>query len=648
LMFFEPRTQSSIRHRRLRYLALLSLRMALLVLLALAFANPFVNRPAASVPSEKLVLLVVDDSFSMRAGTRLEDAKREALSVIGARRSSERIQVMSLDAQLHPLTQPTRDSATARAAVESIRPTDSRGSYGELARAVRLMTDTEHGPIELHLVSDMQRSSMAPSFSEMVFPGSVTLTLHPVVKSAVPNWTVESVTAPAQLWGPAKDAKPTHVQAVIAGYGTPAATRKASLIVNGKTTATQDVQVPAGGRATVEFASLDVPYGFSRCEVRIDASDGFPGDDGYVFAVERSDPQRVLFLHGTSDSRSPLYYSDALGASAESAFALQSVSLDQATNLALSKYAFVILSNIAALPSSFESDLLKYVRGGGSLFVAIGTSAAGRSRIPVSGDTIQTVHDYSREAARGRERYISVSETDLSHAAIGKAGSLTGVKFFYSVGIDPANSRVIARLSDRTPLLLDKKVGEGRVLVFASGFDNLTNDFPLHPAFVAFVDETARYLSGAERHTGARLVDAFLELRTAQDQGADRALGVEVVDPDGHRPLSLTEAATTQSFRLTQAGFYQVRLANGRQEIVGVNPDRRESNLEVMADDVVAAWRGKDQGNKPAAPAVLAGQQSQQQEPVSLWWYIMMLALVAALSESWLGSRYLGTPREES
>ena len=49
LMFFERRTQSSIKHRRLRYLLLLSLRVALLILLALAFANPFVSRTAASV-----------------------------------------------------------------------------------------------------------------------------------------------------------------------------------------------------------------------------------------------------------------------------------------------------------------------------------------------------------------------------------------------------------------------------------------------------------------------------------------------------------------------------------------------------------------------------------------------------------------------
>ena len=82
LMFFEKRTQSSIKHRRLRYWLLLSLRLALLLLLALAFANPFINRSAASMASDKLMLLVVDDSFSMRAGTRLADAKQAALSVL--------------------------------------------------------------------------------------------------------------------------------------------------------------------------------------------------------------------------------------------------------------------------------------------------------------------------------------------------------------------------------------------------------------------------------------------------------------------------------------------------------------------------------------------------------------------------------------
>ncbi len=75
LMFYESRTQSSTRHRRLRYFLLLSLRLLLLLLLILAFANPFVNRDTAALASNRLVLLVIDNSFSMRAGTRLADAK---------------------------------------------------------------------------------------------------------------------------------------------------------------------------------------------------------------------------------------------------------------------------------------------------------------------------------------------------------------------------------------------------------------------------------------------------------------------------------------------------------------------------------------------------------------------------------------------
>jgi len=72
---------------------------------------------------------------------------------------------------------------------------------------------------------------MPASFSELALPANISLVLHPVVKSAVPNWTVESVTVPGQVWDPKK----TRVQVVVAGFNTPAATRTVSLLVNGKT-----------------------------------------------------------------------------------------------------------------------------------------------------------------------------------------------------------------------------------------------------------------------------------------------------------------------------------------------------------------------------------------------------------------------------
>ena len=140
LMFFERRTQSSIKHRRLRYLALLSLRILLLLLMALAFANPFVNQTVRTTAGRHNLILAVDHSFSMRYGDHLARAKQEALDAARqiALRASK-AQVLALDSQVRFLTQLIDDPAQLKAAIEAIQPGDERSSYGELARALRTM-----------------------------------------------------------------------------------------------------------------------------------------------------------------------------------------------------------------------------------------------------------------------------------------------------------------------------------------------------------------------------------------------------------------------------------------------------------------------------------------------------------------------------
>jgi hypothetical protein len=635
LMFYEARTQSSTRHRRLRYFLLLSLRLLMLLLLILAFANPFVNRNTATLSSARLVLLVVDNSFSMRAGTRLADAKEAAMTVL-AGKGAARGQLATFGSQLRLTTQSIADQSALRAAVQSIQPGDGHGTFGELARAVRGIADSVHTPIEFHLFSDMQRGDLAAAFSDMALPSNVTLVTHAVVSKAQPNWTVESVNAPGQVWG--KDAKPIHVQAVIAGYGTPAAQRTASLVVNGKTAAAKPVAVPANGRATVDFSTVDVPYGFSRCEVKIDGADGFPADDLRRFAVQRSDPQKALLVHNYGENRSPLYVGAALSAAAQSAYILESIVVNEAADRKLSNYAFVILSDLNGLPALLENALGTYVRSGGSILIAAGTSAGARSQIPIFGAHIVETRDYSRVP----DRYMAVGSSDSSYPGVAKADGWEGVKFFYALDVDPGDSRVIVRLGDQTPLLMEKRMGEGRVLLLATGLDNLTNDFPQHPNFVPFIEQTARYLAGSERQGGARQVDAYLELRNAKEQGQ----GVEVTDPEGKRPLTLGEAAHAQSFRLTEAGYYQLRLANGRQDEVAVNPDPKESNLDVIPADVLALWQGKSEDAAQAA-STTPGAAAPHKTPQTLWWYVMLLVLFAAIAESVLASRYLGTQREE-
>ena len=637
LMFFERGTQSSTRHRRLRYLLLFALRALLMLLLALMFAQPFLRRSSAAA-GDKLLIVAVDDSFSMRAGQRLADAKQQALATLATRHSGQRAQVMVLAGELQVLTQPITDDALLKAAVTGIQPGDSHANFGELGRGMRALAETVHTPIDLHLFSDMQEANMPANFADMVMPGNVALTLHPVAAKTIPNWDVESVSAPSQL----VDTKKARVLAVIAGHSTPAAQRTAELVVNDKVIATRQVNVPANGRATVAFEGLDVPYGESRCAVRIDSADGFPADDASRFAVKRADPERVLFLHQPGDTRSPLYFGAALGAAAQASFVLQPIVAEQAADLDPTKYAFVVLSDVPSIPSILEHSLMQYVQQGGSVLIAAGTADSHREHIPVFNADVADGHYYSHAGG-----YTSVGETDQSFPAVKDASGWPDAKFFYASQVDPAGARVVAKLADGTPLLLDKQFGQGHVLLFTSGLDNVTNDLPLHPAFVAFVDQTARYLSGMERLSGARLIDSFVQLRSPTSTAtAGGGTSVEVVGPDGKRPLSLAEEATAQSFRLASAGFYQIRFASGKDALIAVNPDGRESDLTLIPNDVLKLWSGSNTNGSVAAET--AGATEATKTAFGLWWWVMLLILAAALAQSVVASQYLGTQREEA
>jgi Aerotolerance regulator N-terminal/von Willebrand factor type A domain len=631
LMFFERRTQSSIKHRRLRYLLLLSLRVALLLLLALAFANPFVTRSAAGLSAHKMLLIAVDDSFSMRYGNHLARAKQEALRAVSNLNAGERGQVLAVGSHIHLLTQPVEEGDQLKAAIQSIQPSDERSSYGEFARMLRTIAQSSRVPLEVHFVSDMQKSSLPPSFADLRLGGDTNLVFHSVADAQESNWLVESVTAPGRIYDPKK----VRVEAVIAGIGTGAAKRTVSLVLDGRVLDSKSVDIPAGGRAPVEFLSLESPYGFHKAEIRIEAGDSLHQDDRFPFAVERADPHPVLFLHAAGQQQGELYYRAALESVTEAGFVLEPLAVEQATNQSLSKYAFVVLSDVSSLPPGLENSLRAYVNGGGSLLVALGPASAALARVPVSNEAIQGTSYAGREG----DRFQIVASADAEHPSLRRANKLDGVQFYQVVRVDPGQSRVIARLSNQVPVLLEKQVGEGRVLVFASTFDNLANDFPLHASFVPFIEETAQYLGGQQGRSTNVAVDSFIELRSAKDQGAS----VDVIDPDGRHPLSLKEAASTQSFQVNREGFYEIRRANGRVEMVAVHADRLESDLTAVPKETLELWHNTGRG--PDANNV-NGEAATQARPQSLWRYALLLVLIVAIIESVIASRYLSVEKE--
>jgi hypothetical protein len=632
LMFFERRTQSSIKHRRLRYLLLFALRLALVALLAFAFARPFVNSATvASARGGKLLVFAIDNSFSMRQGDRLERAKSGATSALRALRPEDRGLVLAVGAQGHMMGDPSIDVSALRGEIRAIAPSDDRGSYAEVAHVLKSLAQTSGMPVEAHLFSDMQKSSMPPSFTDLELGQGIRLVPHPIANTSLPNFAVETVTAPRRVY----ESKKVRIQATVASFSGAEGRRKVTLLLNGRELASKPVDVPANGRATAEFIGLDAPYGMNRGEVRIDSADGFAPDDHFYFSTERSDPRPVLFIHDARDARDVLYYRSAVESSREAAFALQAASPAQAAAAPLSSHAFVVLSDVAMVPPALEQALRRYVNAGGSLLIALGPSLGAGKRVPVSDLLIREAHYASREG----DRFETVATLDTSHPATRQAGNWRDVKFYRSVRVEPGTARVLARLTDGTPLLIDQQAGEGRILIFASTLDNVSNDFPLHAGFVPFVDETSHYLGGLDSRSANLTVGSYLELRSAREPvGA----AIEVFDPRGSRAMTLAESTRTPGIQLTGQGFYDVRRPNRHNELIAVNPDRRESDFDVMPAETLALWQNTGQGS--SAHTTVAGET--ERAPVDFWWYVMLLVLVLAIAESVVGNWYLTVDKE--
>ncbi|MFL6354240.1 MAG: BatA domain-containing protein [Bryobacteraceae bacterium] len=623
LMFFERRVQSSVKHRRLRYLLLLALRVAFLILLALAFANPFVNRTVTSTARRKLTVIAIDRSFSMRYGDNMQRAKAEAHRVIEALHGRDLAQVIAFDSHVEALTHPETGRNILRAAVDSIHAGDGASSFGEFVRALRVIDQTTSMRLDVHLLSDMQQTSMPPNFADLQVGPHTALTLHCIGEGHAPNWAVETVNAP-EVYDPAH----ARVVATIAGWDTPAAARKVSLALNGRITASKNVTLPASGRAQVEFLSFEVPYGANRGEIRIEPQDALPNDDEFPFALQRSDPRNVLFLYERGRTREAFYYRAAMESATDTGLKVRVAPAEQASGDDFSKYAFVILGDIGELDQILDRKLSEYIQKGGSVMISLGPNTQRFGRVPVTGDRISRTDETQ-----------GAGFLDSHNPALLGVGRLENVQFSRTARISvKPNARVIAKFADGSPLLVEQDLGEGHVLTFASTLDNALNDFSLHPSFLPFVVQTGRYLAGAEDIATNVMTGTPVQLRRTPNQGA----AADVIGPDGKHGLPLADAAKAVSFDLEHEGFYDVQRADGRRMLMAAHADRRESDLKRVPEETQGLWRNT--GSKDAENP--AETMARQTYPWSLWRYALLAVLVMALAESIFASRYL--KKEES
>ena len=497
LMFFEKRTQSTIRERRFRHLLLLALRLALLLLLALAFAKPIWERPPAVVAGDipSLHVIALDTSLSMQHSDRWTRAREAANGIIDSLDEGDRAQVIANGPSVSVVTDAIDDRVELRNAVASLAPTAARNSFGDVIEALRSLAPNADYPVEAHLISDYQNTAMPGRFNDLVLPATAALQIHNVAGDAAPNWAVESVKGSRQLFGVDRP----KLEVTVGGYATPKVNKRVVLAIDGRQIAAATGEIPENGRATFTFEDFDPPRGFSRAEFVIEPADDLPADDRRLAALDNAEPDPLLFVSADNRKRDLLHYRTALGASTGVSFALESASPGEAERLNPERYALIVLSDIPQLSSGFLARLRSYVESGGSLFLALGPKTANAGKVVLTGHAV----DQPLFAERGATRFQTAGRSDPSHPVVEQLKRLSGVKFFLyaRVRADEADD-VPLRLGNGDPLLLEHALGAGRVLLFASTIDNVWNDLPISPLFVPFAVETARYLTGMEASRG--------------------------------------------------------------------------------------------------------------------------------------------------
>jgi Mg-chelatase subunit ChlD len=110
LMFLLRVPKRAIRQQKIKNLLLMALRLLLLALLVGAFARPYMNQQSASPAaggSNHAVVLMLDDSYSMRYGDTFNRMKAEAARRIDAMGGSDRMALVVFNDSAKLLLSPT-------------------------------------------------------------------------------------------------------------------------------------------------------------------------------------------------------------------------------------------------------------------------------------------------------------------------------------------------------------------------------------------------------------------------------------------------------------------------------------------------------------------------------------------------------------
>ncbi|MGH7637883.1 MAG: BatA domain-containing protein [Gemmatimonadaceae bacterium] len=648
LMFLRKIPYRSVRRQKLRHLLLLAMRSLAIAIIVWAFARPFLEGRAAVNPAAsggKEVVVLLDRSYSMANGGRWTRALNAARAVAGQIGAEDRVSVVTFAASAMQIVAPTQDGGAAQSALANVKPSSEPTRYASGLRvAAQVLAASDLPRKEVVLISDFHRSGWSPN-DDVPMPEGTNVRTIDVARGEKADVAVGSVSINRTEAGERVHAT---VTARAMNLGDEPRTVEASLELTGRVVDTKRVTIPPRSTSQVVFASAPVSAVSTRGVVRV-TPDSQPSNDVFYFTIaEESGASALVIEPPRPRGNQSLFLTRALGVADDPPVRVATRSSDAVTATDLRSRTLIVL-NEADLPTGAAGQrLLAQIRNGAMLVIVpgergtLGITPQWQAVLPAR---IGTVVDRSagRAGAAGGAggrggRWASV---DFSNAlfepfrAARADFSSVRVTSYRALEPVPDSAQVIARLDDGAPLLVERPLGTGRILIWAGTLDPAWNDLPFHPLWVPFAHQLARRsMSGRESR------DWFIAPH-ALDLGSEGAVTVE--SPSGSR-VRLSPDSQRSAVELREQGFYEVRggsTAIGAGRPIAVNVDLAESDLSHMdpAELVAAITDRNARGATTTAAAPFLGTAEELERRQAIWWYLLLAALLLLAAETLLSNR---------
>ncbi len=573
------------RRRQLRELVLLALRVAALVLLAVSFARPYVAGAVAPA-SAPVTVIALDTSMSLSAPGQFARAQQAAQQAVDSAPASNAVSLITFADTAIVAVPPTGDRRAVRAAIAAA----SAGAGGTRYRTALARASEVIGAREgrVAIVTDLQQAGWEAN-DDGGLPDGVEVQVV-TVGGPVGNLAVTSAARRGGI-----------VTATVQNYGPGETQVAARLLVDGK-------ELARTTAAMAPFAAADIELrgGFANAgvaQVVIDDAAGYQADNVRYVALDPAPAVSIAALVADpTGATGGIYLERALSVAGDGREFAVTVAdgrvFSKWTAAEMSRHAALVVLGTRTLDRNGRELVKSYLAGGGQVLLTLGPEVDPGTLGDVIGAELGVIPAPVRTA--GATLVASDSRHPIFRPFLIPSGALGDIQVDQRRRLKEQDGRtVLARLSGGDAALTEQMVGEGRLLVFTSDLDNQWSRFPLHPSFVPFAVETARYLThGRVQRREWTLPDV--------PAGAPPAPGV-VIAGDG---------------------------AAARRMVVNV--DTRESNPAATTVDEFTNGIARTNRSDQVAPANVAREVEDQQR----WWQVGLLVMLVALAgEALVGRR---------